>query len=45
MVLTETATDADILLAESQEQAVLIGKPEQMEVVAATLGKRPAVFQ
>jgi enoyl-CoA hydratase/carnithine racemase len=45
MVLAETATDADILLAESQEQAVLIGKPEQMEVVAATLGKRPAVFQ
>jgi phosphoribosylformylglycinamidine (FGAM) synthase-like enzyme len=43
-VLAETATDADILLAESQEQAVLIGKPEQMEVVAATLGKRPAVF-
>jgi enoyl-CoA hydratase/carnithine racemase len=45
MVLTETATDADILLAESQEQALLIGKPEQMEVVAATLGKRPAVFK
>lgn len=45
MVLAETASDAEILLAESQEQAVLIGKPEQMEVVAATIQKRPAVFK
>jgi enoyl-CoA hydratase/carnithine racemase len=45
MVLAETASDADILLAESQEQAMLIGKPEQMEVVAATIQKRPAVFK
>ena len=37
--------DAEILLAESQEQAELMGKPHQMEVVAAEFGNRPAVFK
>jgi len=32
------------LQAESQEQVALMGKPEQMEVVAAEFGKRPAKF-
>lgn len=39
------APDADVLLAESREQAALLGKPEQMEVIAAEFGKRPAVFK
>ena len=39
------ASDADVLLAESREQAALLGKPEQMEVIAAEFGKRPAVFK
>ena len=34
----------DILLAESREQAALIGAPEQVEAVTARLQKRPAVF-
>ncbi len=34
-----------VLEAESREQADLIGKPHQMEVVAAEFGKRPAVFE
>jgi len=38
-------TDAEILLAESQIQSELIGKPHQMEVIAAEFGKRPAVFK
>lgn len=40
----ETATPEDILLAESQAQSDLIGKPHQMEVIAAEFGKRPAKF-
>ena len=43
--LAETGKEADVLLAESQEQADLIGKPNQMEVVAAAMQKRPAVFK
>ncbi|MBD3662802.1 crotonase/enoyl-CoA hydratase family protein [Sulfitobacter aestuariivivens] len=40
------ASDADAILeAESREQADLIGKPHQMEVIAAEFGKRPAVFK
>lgn len=39
------ASEADVLLAESREQAALLGKPEQMEVIAAEFGKRPAVFK
>lgn len=45
MVLTDTASDEEILLSESQEQAALVGTAEQMEVVAATIQKRPAVFK
>ena len=40
----ETADAATVLEAESREQADLIGKPHQMEVIAAEMGKRPAVF-
>lgn len=39
------ADDLDVLNAESREQAELMGKPHQMEVVAAEFGKRPAVFK
>lgn len=40
-----SGSDDEILLAELREQAALIGKPEQMEVIAAQFGKRPAVFK
>ena len=43
--LAETADAQTVLNAESQEQAELMGKPHQMEVVAAEFGKRPAVFK
>ena len=43
--LAETADAQAVLNAESQEQAELMGKPHQMEVVAAEFGKRPAVFK
>lgn len=39
------ADDLEVLSAESREQADLMGKPHQMEVVAAEFGKRPAVFK
>jgi enoyl-CoA hydratase/carnithine racemase len=45
--LFELAREADakaILLAESREQAALIGAPEQVEAVKARLEKRAAVF-
>lgn len=35
----------EVLLEESRVQAALIGKPDQMEVVAATFAKRDPVFQ
>ncbi|AHD00245.1 crotonase/enoyl-CoA hydratase family protein [Leisingera methylohalidivorans] len=38
------AAQADVLLAESAEQLELIGKPDQMEAVAAQLQKRSADF-
>ncbi|MBR9652234.1 crotonase/enoyl-CoA hydratase family protein [Thalassovita aquimarina] len=38
------ASEADVLLEESREQAALIGKPHQMEVIAANMQKRAAVF-
>lgn len=41
----QTADAAAVLLAESREQADLMGKPHQMEVVAAAFGKRAAVFE
>ena len=34
----------DVLLEESREQAALLGRPHQMEVIAAEFGKRRAVF-
>jgi enoyl-CoA hydratase/carnithine racemase len=43
--IAETADAVSVLHAESQEQADLIGKPHQMEVIAAEMGKRPAVFK
>jgi enoyl-CoA hydratase/carnithine racemase len=45
--LLDLAIDADakdILLAESREQAALIGAPEQVEAVTAKLAKRVPVF-
>ena len=33
-----------VLMAESREQTDLIGKPHQMEVIAANMGKRAADF-
>jgi hypothetical protein len=45
--LLDLAQHADaqaILLAESTEQAALIGAAEQVEAVKARLAKRPAVF-
>lgn len=41
--VAETAARADVLLAESAEQVQLIGKPDQMEVIAAQMqGRKPA---
>jgi enoyl-CoA hydratase/carnithine racemase len=45
IAMAETDTAEDVLLAESRLQAELIGKPEQMEVIAAQFGKRAAVFK
>tara|TARA_R110002094_G_scaffold95654_3_gene96575 strand:+ start:1042 stop:1830 length:789 start_codon:yes stop_codon:yes gene_type:complete len=41
----QTASAEAVLDAESREQVDLIGKPHQMEVIAAEFGKRPAVFK
>ena len=43
--LAESAPRAEVLLAESRENAALIGKPDQMEVIAAQMQKRPPVFK
>jgi enoyl-CoA hydratase/carnithine racemase len=43
--LAQQADAKEILLAESREQAALIGAPEQVEAVSARLGKRKAQFQ
>ncbi len=45
IAIAESEDDATILEAESRLQAELIGKPHQMEVIAAEMGKRPAVFK
>lgn len=37
-------SEEDVLLAESREQADLIGKPHQMEVIAANMAKRAPKF-
>ena len=42
--VAETADAAAVLEAESREQVELMGKPHQMEVVAAAFAKRAAVF-
>lgn len=44
IALAETAPAQTVLDAESRFQAELIGKPHQMEVIAAEFGKRPARF-
>jgi enoyl-CoA hydratase/carnithine racemase len=41
----QTSEPEAILEAESRAQAELIGKPHQMEVIAAEFGKRPPVFK
>ena len=41
----ESGGAEEVLLAESREQAALLGKPHQMEVVAAEFGKRAPVFK
>ncbi len=41
----ETNVADEVLLEESREQAELLGRPHQMEVIAAEFGKRPAVFK
>jgi enoyl-CoA hydratase/carnithine racemase len=43
--IAESAPAEEVLLAESRLQSDLIGKPEQMEVIAAEMQKRPAVFK
>ncbi|MGC1496578.1 MAG: crotonase/enoyl-CoA hydratase family protein [Sulfitobacter sp.] len=40
----QTASENDVLDAESRAQSDLLGKPHQMEVIAAEFGKRPAKF-
>lgn len=42
--MAETNDAVAVLEAESREQAALLGKPHQMEVIAATFAKRAAVF-
>ena len=44
IALAETEGATAVLDAESRLQAELIGKPHQMEVIAAEMGKRPAQF-
>lgn len=43
--MAETADRADVLMAESREQVKLIGKPDQMEVIAAQMQGRKPVFK
>ncbi|GAA6176706.1 crotonase/enoyl-CoA hydratase family protein [Sulfitobacter pacificus] len=45
ITIAESQDAATVLAAESSIQAALIGKPHQMEVIAAEMGKRPAVFK
>jgi enoyl-CoA hydratase/carnithine racemase len=44
MNLAQNADEVAVLLAESQEQAALIGSPNQKEAVMSALEKRPAAF-
>jgi len=43
--VAESQGRTEVLMAESAEQVKLIGKPEQMEVIAAQMQGRPAVFK
>jgi enoyl-CoA hydratase/carnithine racemase len=43
--MVEDSAQAEILLAESVEQAALIGKPNQVEAVMSNMQKRAAVYQ
>jgi len=45
IAVAQTADEGAVLDAESREQVALMGKPHQMEVVAAAFGKRAAVFK
>ncbi|MEP6066218.1 MAG: crotonase/enoyl-CoA hydratase family protein [Paracoccaceae bacterium] len=45
IAIAESQTENDVLLAESREQAGLIGGADQMEVIAATFQKRAPVFK
>lgn len=45
VAFSETHGAEEVLLEESRMQAALIGKPDQMEVVAATFQKRDPVFK
>jgi len=38
------ASEAEVLMAESREQAALMGQPDQMEQIAANMSRRPPVF-
>jgi enoyl-CoA hydratase/carnithine racemase len=43
VAVAETAARAEVLLAESRESVALIGKPDQMEAIAAQMqGRKPA---
>ncbi|WP_299370760.1 crotonase/enoyl-CoA hydratase family protein [uncultured Tateyamaria sp.] len=44
IAFAESHPAEDVLLEESRAQAALIGTPDQMEVVAAQIQKRPPVF-
>ena len=44
IAVAETADAVTVLDAESRAQVGLMGKPHQMEVIAATMAKRPAIF-
>jgi enoyl-CoA hydratase/carnithine racemase len=44
LALSQTATPAEILMAESREQIAVMGKPNQVEAVAANLQNRAPQF-
>lgn len=45
IAIAEIEDEVTVLDAESRLQSELIGKPDQMEVIAAAFAKRPAVFK
>ncbi len=44
ITMAHTHDDSEILMAESREQTNLIGKPDQLEVIAANMAKRKPGF-